>query len=303
MFEDWLDIREVVRVDSANCEHSLRSHYLQVIAQWTLQNDITLIHQINKFVRWQASRRIRGLSALRIQKFSNAYRINCAQSAEDLCDVPTITIYTASVSDGLSNWLTPVIRTDQNLRSVSALGLTLDDFEWTRALGTCSALSFVSLAFLKQQYSMPQSVLHYYAHCKHLKVVRLLGYSCVGIQSILNKNNSLVDLSLDRCESMTDATFTHILSLPLIEVIELANNNTVHGNGALHITTTALHTLHLTSFSKITQDRVLQILEAFPNKQILSVKLTTMSKITSLAYSDILKLNKRFKSMAVKFLP
>lgn len=300
LFECWLKFREVVKVDSATCEHALRPSYMKVIGQCFLQHKLRSGFPADDCVHWRASRRIRGLSTLLVQRVSNSHPTDCTNVADVCADVETLVISPMSLFGSATNWLSQITPFCKHLRSVTAHSLILADFEWVRGLGNCVDLSFVSLDFLQQQYSMPQSLLHYYANCKHLEVIRLHNYSCTGIQSILATNTTLVELSLNSCEAMTEDAFTKILNLPLVQVIELGDNNTVHGKGVLHITTTSLHTLHLTSFDKINQGRMLRILEAIPNKQILHVKLVSMGLMRGLSYTDMLQLRGRFKSISVK---
>jgi hypothetical protein len=298
LFEFWLDLKDIVRFDSAICEHSLRSSFLEVIAKCPLHRNRYVAYIPDECVRWRASRRIKGLQTLLVeQPVSDSFIANSTRAADVLVEVKRLRIIRHR-DKHIARWFELVAPQFQNLTEIETSYLRFDDIDWLPFLAQCTNLTTLCLHFENKGYLVPDSVLVHFANCGHLRILKLRNYCCSGIETVLAYNNNLTAIILDCCDSMTDRTFTQILNLPHVQRIELSGNCQVVGDGAVNISTTTLRTLSLTHFHQLTEDNVLRILSSIPKPQTLSVVLNTLL-LLGRAFVGRLD-SERFKSVSVK---
>jgi hypothetical protein len=134
LFENWLYFKDIVQLDSANCTHSFRPHFLQIVSRCTLVHVHKDEYGIDGQMWWRSNRRVKALPTLAVfQNVSDSFARYTGCSADTFANVHTLYVIQLG-SSNVSNWLRRVVPLCRNVEFVCAQLLTEEDIPWIRAL-------------------------------------------------------------------------------------------------------------------------------------------------------------------------
>ena len=299
LFVHWLNLKDVVKVDTATCQRNVREHFLAVLTKCSLNTFPGAESNIDCGLRWLLKRNIPcRLESLDVTNVSDQYEERIEQCATMLTSLTSLEVYAIEGSSNrITHWLELVAPSCRNLRAIE-LYVSAEDVEWVRVLIANAPLLTTALISFHNYVSISYPLLQDLAANKLLTVVRFgFHVDCVGIDVLMRNNTNLVHVQLDSCLSMTDDVFICILNLPNVTFVSLGDNSSVRGDGALNITSTCIRYFELWDFIGLTTANQLRILQAIPQKTILDVRLSYLQSVCRLFAHDHADLLREFKSM------
>ena len=299
LFVHWLNLKDVVKVDTATCQRNVREHFLAVLTKCSLNTFPGAESNIDCGLRWLLKRNIPcRLESLDVTNVSDQYEESIEQCATMLTSLTNLEVYAIEGStNGTTRWLELVAPSCRNLREIE-LYVSAEDVEWIRVLIANAPLLTTAWISFHNDVNISYPLLQDLAANKLLTVVHFgVHVDCAGIDVLMRNNTNLVQVHLDSCLSMTDDVFICILNLPNVSAIALGGNNSVRGDGALNITSTCITYFKLWDFSGLTTANQLRILQAFPRKDILDVRLSALQSVCRFFSRDHEDLLREFKRM------
>lgn len=306
LLNTWLELKDVIRFDSACCARSSRTQFLKVIAMSSLRDLPAVTKNVDGYVHWRVLRKIsKPLMKLTVSSVCGPYTTNRALGEGALNFLKELTVYKNIDDDdddiNIRKWFKLVVPYCQKLNIIDASCLSLKDFEWLRALATSAApVTELTLTFRKQfdyRSPPPSPLMPLLAAFNKLKSVEVCGYHCLGLEALLYKNQNLVSVKLESCKYMSEDCFALLFSLPRLEYIELAKNNTMIGTGNFNITSTAIWHFWLHQFTALTGLNLLRLLTAIPNKPKARVDLELCKHLLRTFTKDNEELLKQFQTI------
>jgi len=255
LVESWLNWQGLTRLDSAVCEHSHRSRFVQVLSKCPLnERFVNFASGVDEYVRWRALRQNSALSALiAVGAVSDSFTSNAKSSSEALVKVELLVASGLSVQGNTVRWLEKIAPFCQNLKKIQGSVLGTEGGDWFHALGQSVQLVQDLDVIFRTYDSAQPPLLQHFAACESLQMLRWINRDCLGIELVVLKNFNLTHVDINRCNLMTEQTFAHILSLPHLQHTNLGSSPTIKGTGVLNITSTAFVSFHLTFFKYMKQ--------------------------------------------------
>jgi len=282
VLKQWLTVEQVVRLDSACCKHSQRTILLDLISKTLSPQALHVKSDTDQYVRWYAARSIH-VSELTVDgdgKLSDSFESNAQQSMKSLPHVSRLRVYDADKEGRTTNWLDSVAKFCCNIRSIDLFVMT-DSVEWIQRILSINVPHLkVIIIFNSNESELLAPLAAPLAECRNLEKLHLYNGETLCLDTLILNCSSLMDVRLHGCAAMTDDSFTCLLSLPLVEEINLSTNDNTTGSGEWSIVSTKLELLWLSQFSRLTEKNLVKILRTIPNKSALTVYLFGLPNIS-----------------------
>lgn len=286
MFKQWLTVEDIVRLDSSCCEHSQRVTYLDLISKALSPRTLHAGKDLDQYVRWFADRNIY-VSALTVdgRKLSDSFESNAHHSMKSLVQVSQLCVNDVKREGNTINWLNSVAKFCSNVLSIDVFIVEAISVEWMQCILSNNAPHLkVITVFNSDESELLAPLAGSLAKCVSLEKLHMYNGENLCLDTLMLNCSCLRHVRLHGCGAMTDTGFARLLSLPMVGEIDLSTNNNITGTGEWNITTTKLELIWLGQFPKLTEENLVRIIRAVPNKAILAVDLFDMPDLSK--YGD-----------------